>query len=388
MPATFAPAADPLPCQRHLFDMPADLAYFNAAYMTPITLAGREALARAADQRRQPWTIAPKDFFEPAERVRGLAAPLFSARADDIALVPAVSYAAAIAARNLPMAKGQKILVLDEEFPSNRYPWDRMAARAGGQVESIPGPADRDWTEALLERIAELGEALALVAIPQVHWSTGRLIDLAAVATATRAAGARLFLDLTQSLGALPAQLDTVRPDFAAATAYKWLFGPYGLTYVYVAPEHQTGEPLEESWTARQGAEDFSSLTRYRDGYAPGARRFDMGEKSNFLTLPLAQAGLEQLASWRIARIAASLRLLTDRMADMLSAHNYTVIAGEGRAPHLFGARPPSGDATAKALAWKEKGAIVSVRGPWIRLAPHLWVDPSNLDLLETLLDD
>jgi selenocysteine lyase/cysteine desulfurase len=102
-----------------------------------------------------------------------------------------------------------------------------------------------------------------------------------AVGEAARAVGAPLVLDLTQSLGVMAFDATAVQPDFAVAAGYKWLSGPYTLGYLYVAPQHQSGEPLEENWINRERSEDFSQLINYRDGYQPGARRFDMGERSN-----------------------------------------------------------------------------------------------------------
>jgi len=380
-------APDRLPSQRHLFAMPRDLVYLNAAYMTPIVAAGEQAVARAAARRRTPWQTSPADFFTTSERVRGLAAQLFGATAEDVALIPAVSYAAATVVRNLRPAAGQHILVLDQEFPSNRYPWHRLAQETGAQVTVLEGSADQDWTAAVLAALSTHGEAVALVAVPHCHWSTGRVLDLAAISQAARGVGARLFVDLTQSLGAMSFDLAEVRPDYAVAAAYKWLFGPYGLAYFYVAPAHQGGVPVEENWIARAGSEDFSQLTRVTESYQPGSRRFDMGERSNFLTLPLAEQGLQQVLDWRVERIEPSLRFHTQRLAEVFAAAGFTPVAEEARAAHLFGVRPPNGQSAAD---WNEhlrsRKVIASVRGNWIRISPHIWLDEADCDLVKTAL--
>ncbi len=365
----------PIPSQRHLFDLPRDICYLNAAFMTPFPKDFAAVGERALAMNMHPWEVGAADFFTGSERVRALAARLFDAEASAIALVPAVSYAVAIAARNLPLSRGRIILTLAEEFPSNYYGWQRMAEDHGARVELLEGPPERDWTAAVLEAIEHHGPRIALVAVPHVHWSSGVMLDLAAIRTATRAIGAALFLDLTQSLGALPVSMRTLDPDYAVAAGYKWLFGPYALGYLYVAERRRHGRPLEENWIARAGSEDFSRLVDYSHAYQPGARRFDMGERSNFLLMPFAEAALTRVLDWGVDDIAESLAALNGRLiAEMEDAGFIATPAGR-RSPHLVAARHPDVNSRAIAAHWHRAGIRISVRGKWIRIAPHLWVD-------------
>jgi len=376
-----------IPPQRELFDIPREICYLNAAYMTPFPRRFEEIGRRALSGRLHPWETAPADFFERSERVRALAARVFDASAGDMALVPAVSYAVATAARNLAIGEGDVILTLDEEFPSNYYGWARLAAERGATLEIVPGPPERDWTAAVLEAIAAHGDRVALVAAPHVHWSTGAMLDLAGLRRATRAAGAALFLDLTQSLGALPASMREIAPDYAVAAGYKWLFGPYSLGFFYIAPERQSGCPLEENWIARAGSENFRALVDYQDDYQPAARRYDMGERSNFLLMPLAEAALELVLDWGIEDIAETLRALTDRLAAALEAHGFACTPRDRRAPHLMAARHPGIAADALSARWREFGIVASARGNWVRIAPHLWIDSADEALFRESLE-
>lgn len=364
-----------LPSQRDLFDIPRDLCYLNAAYMTPFPTDFAAVAEAALQEGMRPWTVQPEDFFTATERVRALAARVFDAPADAIAIVPAVSYGVAVAAANLPVATGQVILTIAEEFPSNHYGWARLAAERGARLEMVPGPAERDWTAALLARIEALGDRLALLAVPHVHWSTGAMLDLVALRAATKRVGAALFLDLTQSLGALPISMRDIDPDFAVAAGYKWLLGPYALGYLYVSPRWRDGRPLEENWILRKNSEDFSRLVDYQPDYQPGARRFDMGERSNFLLMPLAEAALELVLKWSVPEIAASLKAINDRLAAFLEEWDFEITPGGWRAPHLMAARHRRLASGPLAADWKQQGVAVSVRGDWIRIAPHLWID-------------
>jgi len=121
-----------------------------------------------------------------------------------------------------------------------------------------------------------------------------------------------LFIDATQSLGVLPLDVRDVQPDYLVAATYKWLLGPYGMGFLYVAPHRQSGRPIEEHWSTRSGSEDFARLVDYRDEYQPGARRFDVGEKVNIHLVPMAITALNQSLAWGTANIQASLRAMTD----------------------------------------------------------------------------
>jgi len=112
--------------QRHLFDMPDDIAYLNCAYMSPLMKPVIDAGVAGMSRKAQPWTITPQDFFSDSEAARGLFARLIGADAGDIAIVPSASYGIASAAANVPVAKGQEILVLAEQFPSNVYSWREL----------------------------------------------------------------------------------------------------------------------------------------------------------------------------------------------------------------------------------------------------------------------
>jgi selenocysteine lyase/cysteine desulfurase len=372
-----------IPCQRHLFDLSGDVAYLNCAYMSPLPRRAAEVGAAALARKCRPWTISPEDFFADSERARGLFAALLGATPDDVAIVPAASYGLALAAANLALAPGLRILVLAEQFPSNVYAWRELAQRAGGAVLTVERPADGDWTGAVL---AGLDERVAIAALPHCHWTDGGLLDLVAIGRRCRAVGSALVLDVTQSLGALPLDLAAVDPDFLVCAGYKWLLGPYSLGYLYVAPRHQGGRALEQNWIARQGSEDFASLSLYSERYQPGARRFDVGERSNFALLPVSIVGLEQLLAWDVAAIAATLAAHTQTIAERAAGLGLRAAAAERRAGHFLGLRFPRGVPPGLPERLAEERVYVSLRGDSLRVTPHLYNHQQDLDrLLEVL---
>ena len=251
--------------------MPDDVAYLNCAGLAPQLRSVRSAGERALDRRSAPWTIKPADWFGELERLRALFARLSGADAAGIAVVPATSYGLAVAARNVRATAGDRVALLAGDFPSNVQTWHAWARRGGAEVLTVERHERQGWTDALLDA---LQEPLRVVSVPAVHWIDGAAVDLERVGARARDLGAVLVVDATQALGAMPLDLAAVRPDYLVAAGYKWLLGPLGVSYLYVAPEHRDGQPLEENWANRAGAEDFEDTGGTDAGYRTGARRF------------------------------------------------------------------------------------------------------------------
>ena len=372
-----------IPCQRHLFEIPEGVTYLNCAYMSPLMRSVVDAGKAGLERKARPWEIRTEDFFNREEDLRGLAAQLFQCTVNDVAIVPSASYGLSTAALNLPVPRGEKILVLEEQFPSNFYPWHRLAREKQAEVSIVPWPEDGDWTAGVLR---ELKDGVAIAALPHTQWTSGGLLDLARIGEACRQHGTALVLDLTQSLGAYPFDAEKVQPDFAVAATYKWLLGPYSLGVMYVAPKRQNGKPLEDNWIQRDNAREFSGLIRYTDGFEPGARRFDMGERSNFALLPAAIRAMEQLLAWGVKEISETIGLFSRRLIKNAEEFGWNTPPERLRAPHyvcLRSATPPP-ESLQENLA-KER-VYVSLRGKSIRVTPHVFNSEEDIDRLLHLL--
>ena len=379
MPTFDQPQPDLLiPCQRRLFDIPDDVAYLNCAYISPLLLASRDAGHAGVTRKLRPWEISPSDFFTGAETGRELFARLIGASPDDIALTPSASYGLSTAARNVPLGRGQAILLLHEQFPSNVYPWRELAKERGGEIVTLARPDDDDWTQAILEA---LNERVAIAALPHVHWTDGALIDLERVGSRCRQVGAALVIDGTQSVGALPFDVKAIQPDFLAVATYKWLLGPYGAGYLYVAPKWQEGVPLEHNWFHRKDSDNFATLVDYRDDYQPGARRFDVGERGSIHLVPMANAGLRQLLEWGVEKIQKTIRARTDRIALRAAGMGIGTLPGKQRAGHYLGLRFEGDSPEGLAGQLARERVYVSARGrSAMRVTPHLWVTDADED--------
>lgn len=355
---------------RDLFEIPEDVAYLNCAYMSPQLRSVREVGEKALIRKSRPWEITPADFFEDSEEARRLFAELVGGEADGVAIIPSVSYGMAVAAANVNVEPGESILILEDQFPSNVYPWRELAKKRGAKLVTVPRPADHDWTNAVLGR---LDGSVAVVSVPNCHWTDGSLLDLARIGEAAREAGAALVVDGIQSLGAHPFDVTEVRPDFLVASSYKWLLGPYGVGFVHVGEVYREGTPIEHNWINRAGSEDFARLVDYQDAFQPGARRYDVGERSNFVLLPMANEALRRILAWGVEDVSKRTGELTDRIEAEAAKLGVGAVPSVRRARHMIGLRlgsPASGDLAARLAA---ENVYVSVRGESVRVSPHIY---------------
>jgi selenocysteine lyase/cysteine desulfurase len=380
-----------LACQKASFSLPDDEHYLNCAYMSPISKAVEAAGVAGVARKRVPSRISQDDFFTEASRSRALFAQLVNvADPSRIAIIPAVSYGLAIAARNLPAGRGQTIVVTHEQFPANVHAWRKLAANRGVAIRVVHPPdieegRGRGWNQRVLEAI---DRSTAVVALGHVHWTDGTRFDLEAIGARAREVGAALVVDGTQSVGAMPFDAARIQPDALVVATYKWLMGPYSLGFAYLGPRFDDGEPLEETWIGRAGSENFKDLVHYRDDYQPGAARYDVGERTNFALLPMAITALGQVLEWQPARVQEYCRALTAPLFDRVRALGYTVEDPAWRGAHLFGLRAPAGtDITVIGERLRARKVFVSLRGSAIRVAPHVYNDARDVDALLAALE-
>ena len=373
-----------IPNQRPLFDIPDDVVYLNCASQGPLMKSVCAAGETGVMRKAHPWTRFRQEAAADAEESRGLFARLIGAEADDVALVPATSYGIAVAAANLPVESGARIIVLQDQFPSNFHAWRLRAMEAGAELVAVPRPADGDWTSAVLARI---DERTGLVTLPPCHWTDGSALDLARIGARCREVGAAFVIDATQAAGAMPVDVQTLQPDFLTCSGYKWLLCPYTTSFLYAAPHRQDGVPIEHyRWSVPgipgEGAKRGDDLDD-----TPGARRYDMGERNNPISTIMSVTALKQLLDWTPAAIAATLKPLTDRVAEGAAARGYTVPPTAHRVPHFIGLQVPDGLPPDIADRMAERNVHISLRGESVRVSPHLYNSAEDIDRFFDALD-
>jgi selenocysteine lyase/cysteine desulfurase len=370
-----------LASQRDLFEMPRDICFLNSASYSPLPRPVLEAGRAAVGRKGQPWRLDASFANAQYERPRTAAARLINADPADIALIPSVSYGVATAAKLVTVARGTRVIVLQNDHSSPVLEWQARADAQGFTVETVRSPGDGDWTAAVLAAIERSGAPpVGLASISSLHWSEGVLIDVEKIGAALRRQGAMFLIDGTQSVGVLTMDVRSLDPDFVIFPTYKWLLGPYGRAFIYVAKRHQDGVPLEQTASGRRDVRAENAVYFTDPRYVADARRFDMGERDHFVSLEMAAIGMEMVAGWGLPAIAQRLAMLTDRIADGVRGIGVGVLDKHLRAPHVLSLTFKDGALAGLVEGLAADGVYVAPRLGRMRVSPHVFNDETDAD--------
>ena len=370
-----------LPSQRALFDVPRDVCYLNAASWSPLPLATQEAGRAAVGRKGTPWKIDAAFANQQHERARAAAARLIGADPGDVALISSVAYGVATAAKVLTVPRGSRVIVLENDHSSPVLEWQTRAEAQGFTIETVPQPADGDWTAAILAVVERPGAApVGLASISSVHWSDGGAVDLDRVAQALRTQGAAFLIDATHAVGVMTLDVARLDPDFVIFPTYKWLLGPYGRAFLYVAKRHQHGVPLEQTAFGRRDVKAEQAVYFADTRYVPDARRFDMGERDHFISMEMASIGMELIAKWGMPAVVERLAMLTQRIADGVRGLSVQIPETRVRAPHVLSLGFKDGFSKPLQDALVAERIYVAPRLGRMRISPHVYNDEADVD--------
>ena len=362
-------------CQKQLFSLPPDLHYFNCAYKGPLMKSVEEIGIRAILRDRDPSRMRPDDFFSVQDSVRSLFAELINAQEQEIAIIPSTSYGFANVLKNTSTSLGRQVIMVKDEFPSEYYALDRWCKEHEGTLTIIAPIDNEDWTDRL---IANISNDTAMVMMSSIHWMNGQVFDLEKVGKACLQHDVLFVVDGTQTVGALEMDVKRFHIDALICASYKWLFSPYSLALGYFGEKFHRGAPIEESWMNRTNARDFSRLTQYSADYTSGAGRYNVGQTSHFILLPMLEASLRQVVSWNQKKIQDYCGALKSRLFQYLGHES-----SSSDSKHLFGIRLPKGCNQELFIREKESRNIsLSVRGEFLRISLHLYNDTADIDAL------
>lgn len=365
-----------LSLQRSKFTLPSSGTYLNCAYMSPLLKTVEKAGLKGMLKKRNPQLISPADFFTDTEVLRREYAKLIHVNDPNrIVVIPSVSYGMATVVNNIRISKKENVVVAEEQFPSNYYPWRKLCSDNRAEVKVVIASdtemRGKVWNERILEAI---DQNTKVVALGHVHWADGTLFNLEAIRKRTKDVGALLVIDGTQSVGALPFDVTKIQPDALICGGYKWLMGPYSIGLAYLGEYFNDGNPLEENWINRKNSENFAGLVNYQNNYQPGALRYEVGEHSNFILVPMMIAALKQINQWQPANIQQYCAKICKNAIGQLNEAGFWIEDENYRGRHLFGIRPPkSTDLNELKMRLLKAKISVSVRGTAIRVAPHVY---------------
>ncbi len=366
----------PMECQKYLFQLPDEIHYLNCGYMSPLLRSVEEKGIEGMRRKRNPLSIKPVDFFTEVNELRSKFGRMVNCIPSQVAVMPAVSYGMNSLIRNIPYSKGQHALTVSEEFPSCYYSAQRWCKDHGAELRVVARREDipqkgKDWNERILEAISN---NTAFVVMAPVHWMNGTKFDLESIGLRCKEVGAKLLVDGSQSVGALPIDVQKFKIDALICATYKWLMGPYSAALSYIHEDFNNGIPLEESWMTRLNAERFDRLTDYVEGYKPGAARFDVGQSSNFISVPMLNAALGQLLNWGIREIQEYCGVLARPLIKYFQEQNTPVDDEINRANHLMGLQlPVETDGEVLLNELQRRNVYVSLRGTNIRISINVF---------------
>jgi selenocysteine lyase/cysteine desulfurase len=374
--------------QRDKFNLKEGVSYINCAYMGPLLRSSEEKGIEGLKRKRNPFEVSQEDFFKDIAVVKELFGELVNAPASQIALFPSVSYGFSSVLNNLSSDGKTEAIVVSNEFPSGYFSAKSWCEKHDCNLNVIEpqtiSSRNQKWSDDI---IASINKQTAFVLISSVHWMDGTKFDLEKIGATCKQLGAKLLIDGTQSVGALPMDVQKFQIDALVCATYKWLFGPYSSAIGYISPSFEKGIPLEESWMNRTNAYDFSLLTNYEDAYVEGAGRYNMGESNDFIKMPILIASFQQILEWKPAEIQAYCQKLVQPIVAFFEENGIHIEDEKYQAQHLIGFKL-EGKFQSEQLFEDLKVAqiFLSFRGDFLRISPNVYnTEEDMLKLLQVL---
>lgn len=381
-----------LSSQKEKFDLPENVSYMNCANISPLMKHLANLAKTAINQRIRPYKITKDDWFKPVEALKKNFAKLISCNNHNrIALIPSVSYGVATVAKNIKLKPYEEVLVVGEQYPSNFYSWKNITEAYNANLKVVTRPKissgiGRHWNEKIMNSISE---KTRIVALGNVHWTDGTIFELEKISKKAKENNALIIIDGSQSIGALPFNIERINPDALLCVGYKWLLGPFGLGLSYFGKYFDNGSPLEENWINRKDSDNFQNLVKYNPVYRPFAGRYNVGESSHFHLVPILNGAIEQLLEWGVPNIQNYCKQISKEHLTELRYMGCQIEDTRYRSNHLFGIR--FNKKIKLSLLQKrfiEKNIYVSLRGTAIRISVNVYNKTEDFEKLISCIEE
>lgn len=357
--------------------------YLNAASTGPQPRRTVEKLKEWAELRGSMYKIDFEMQFGTLRRSRELSARLIGAKPTEIALATNTGFGINLAARALPLKKGDVMLVPSGEFPANVYPWMGAAQDRGLEVRHLPMREGLLDDDALIRALDD--KRVKLCAVSWVGFATGYKADLERIGKACRERGIWFVVDSIQALGPFTLDVRACNIDILANGAQKWLLSPWGSAFAYVREEliHELEPPIV-GWMAPKGTDDFSRMLDYDMTWRDDARRFEL------ISLPYQDfagmnASLELFEELGHAAIGTHVTAMAYEIVRCAEAAKLSFTPREtSRRAGIVSVRPR--DAARASERLTKANVVHSLREGAIRLSPHVYNTPAEIRKVFELL--
>ena len=350
------------------------VAYLNAALQGPMPLAAAREAQTALEWKMHPYRLPDSAYFDLPDRIREKIARVIGGRPSEVAVTTGASAGLAAVAAGIDWKPGDEVLVGRGEFPAHFSTWLRYE-QAGRLRVRVVEPGGRLISAD--DYIDSIGPHTRLISASLVRFDNGARLDAARVARACEKVGAALVLDLSQCAGAINLNIRELGASMAVSSGYKWLLGPYGSGFFWIAEEWIDRLPLGAAYfMALEGARDFHALPSSKLRLAPGARRWDSAETANFTNLAAFDSSLELILRIGTEAIQNWIDTLVAEIIDGLPRTKCLLACPaerERRGPYVcISARNPE-HTTVLYEKLRTAKISVSLRGDALRIAPHIY---------------
>ncbi len=357
---------------RSQFPSLANWTYLNTATFGQLPRCATEAVARHFARRDE---FACWDFlkwYDDADRLRTKIGKLIRCSPDDVAFVPNSSTALGILLTGLEWRPGDRVVTLEHEFPNNIY------------APALLGHLGVEMIETSWERFYEsIDFKTRLVAVSSVNYNTGFAPPLDEIAAFLRARGVLLYIDGTQSVGAMRFDASRIQPDVLAVHAYKWMLSPNGIGFMYVRPDlRERLRPNSIGWRSHRDWRNVDNLHHGVPELATTAEKYEGGGVSSALLYAM-EASVDLMLEIGPDAIEQRVCELATKTRDILRGLGAFV---EDEASPIVAARFQDRDVSALARALKEKRVLVAARRGHLRVSSHFYNNERDLELLREAL--
>jgi cysteine desulfurase/selenocysteine lyase len=365
------------------------VAYLNAALQGPMPVVAAGEAQAALEWKKHPYRLPDGAYFDLPDRIREKVARVIGARSCEIAVTTGASAGLASVAAGLDWKPGDEVLVGRGEFPAHFATWLRYE-QAGRLRIRVVEPRGRFISAD--DYIESIGPHTRVISASLVRFDTGARLDAARVARACEKVGAAFILDLSQCAGAIQLSIRDLGASMAVCSGYKWLLGPYGTGFFWIAEEWIERLPLGAVYfMALEGARAFHALPMSDLRPAPGARRWDSAETANFTNLAAFDSSLDLMLRIGSDAVELFIDALVNQIIDGLPRTSCVLASPaerERRGPYVcISARDPE---ETPALHEKLRAAKISVslRGKALRISPHIYNTPEDISRLMQVLSE
>ncbi len=342
--------------------------YLNTATYGMLPRRATEAVAKHFAHRDELACWDFLDWFDDANRLRGKIGRLIGCGADDIAFVANASSALSLLLAGLEWHAGDRILTLEHEFPNNLYAPSSLE-RFGVELKTCT------W-ESLSESV---DSRTRLVVVSSVNYNTGFAPDLAEIAGSLRARGVLLYIDGTQSVGALGFDTKRIQPDMLAVHGYKWMLSPNGAAFAYVHPGLRDSlQPTVVGWRSHRDWRNVENLHHGVPHLPAGAEKYEGGSVAVALLCAM-EASVDLMLEIGPEAIENRVMALANRTREILRESGASVPNG---ASQIVAARFENPDVSELARALSQQRILVAARRGHLRVSPHFYNNEQDLETL------